>query len=320
MKQIGVIGVGGVGGYFGGKLCQLLHRRNDLAVSFLARGSHLAAIQKAGLLLRSASDGELQCQPSLATDRIEELPPLDLCLLCVKEFDLPGALKKLVPKIGPHTLILPLLNGLDIYERIRSIVESGIVLRACVYVGTHIQSPGVVSQSGGSCTILFGPDPRHLARSPDDLFQLFREASIKAEWTTRIDTEIWRKFSFICAFGLVTSAHGKTLGEVLSDAALADEVRTVLEEVISVASALRIPLPGNILAESFEKARSFPPETKTSLQRDFELADKSDERDLFAGTLVRMARELQLHVPATERLSRKLDERKPRFRQGYPDT
>jgi 2-dehydropantoate 2-reductase len=85
IKNIGIIGAGGVGGYFGGKLC---HRQENagFSVSFVARGEDLRAIQESGLLLRSELDGDLVCKPFLATNDFQRLPPLDLCLICVKGF------------------------------------------------------------------------------------------------------------------------------------------------------------------------------------------------------------------------------------------
>ncbi len=81
---------------------------------------------------------------------------LDVCYICVKQYDLENVLKNLVTKINDSTIIIPLLNGIDIYDRVRKIITKGYVLPACVYVGTHIKQPGVVEQSGGECTIIFG--------------------------------------------------------------------------------------------------------------------------------------------------------------------
>lgn len=181
IRNIGIIGVGGVGGYFGGKLCRLLHIRDDCTVSFIARGEHLRAIQASGLLLHCENDGELLCRPSLATDDFRKLPPLDLCLICVKEFDLAPALSCLNPAINNQTIVVPLLNGVDVCARIRHVIDNGIVLPACVYVGTHIERPGKVTQKGGACRILFGPDPLHPDFVPDQIIRLFDEADIKSD-------------------------------------------------------------------------------------------------------------------------------------------
>lgn len=146
LENVGIFGVGGVGGYFGGKLCHCQREGKRLKVSFLARGAHLAAIRENGLLLKTEQEGALRCHPFLATDSMEDMPELDLCILCVKGFDLHALLVKLNDRIREDSIILPLLNGVDIHSRIRSVVKRGTVFPACVYVGTHIESHGVVSQ------------------------------------------------------------------------------------------------------------------------------------------------------------------------------
>ena len=137
VKSIGIIGVGGVGGYFGGKLCRLQQNGSGFSISFVARGEHLRAIQESGLLLSSEKDGELVCKPALATDDFRRLPQLDLCLICVKEFDLAAVLSRLKPITADETIVLPLLNGVDVHSRVRTVIKNGIVLPACVYVGTY---------------------------------------------------------------------------------------------------------------------------------------------------------------------------------------
>ncbi len=308
--NIAVIGVGGVGGYFGGKLCKLLRENTGCIVSFLARGEHLRAIQQDGLLIHS-DDGDLICKPSLATGDFHQLPPPDLCLLCVKEFDLASALSRLCPLIRDHTVILPLLNGVDIPARVRRLIPNGILLPACVYVGTHIERPGVIAQKGGACKILFGPDPLHPQFSPDEILQLFGRARIKCEWTTDIQVEIWKKFVFICAFGLVTAAFDKTVGQVLDNDTFRTDAENIINETIQLAGAAGVRLPPDTANAALFKARSFPHEAKTSFQRDFERSDRKDERDLFAGSMLRLAGQLRVLIPATQRVAAVLEKRKP---------
>lgn len=312
MNQIGVIGVGGVGGYFGGKLCHLQDPSGESSVSFLARGAHLRAIQEAGLQLSSEADGELLCKPGLATDNFQELPPLDLCLLCVKEFDLAAVLDRLAPRIHERTVILPLLNGVDVPERIRARIQQGIVLPACVYVGTHIERPGRVVQRGGACRIYCGPDSSRPGFDPGPLLDTFARAGIRCEWTPAVQQEIWKKFSFICAYGLVSAAYASTLGGILEDPRLTSLARGVIAEVVAVARASGVVLPLDIESVSFEKARTFPPSAKTSFQRDFEQSGRPDERDLFAGSLLRLGSRRGIDTPVTRALSVRLDAIKPR--------
>lgn len=311
IRNIGIIGVGGVGGYFGGKLCHLPKSDLGARISFLARGEHLRVIQESGLWLTSEGDGELVCRPDLATNDFRRLPPLDLCLICVKEFDLAAALAGLAPLIGDETILLPLLNGVDVYSRVRSVIRKGVVLPACVYVGTHIERPGKVHQKGGACRILFGPDPRRSDFTPQEIVTLFNQAGIKSEWTLDIQVEIWRKFIFICAYGLVSAACGKTLGEIVDDSGLRENVRIIMREASALAQASGVRLADDIVEQSLWRARDFPPAAKTSFQRDYERPDKLDERDLFAGALLRMADKLNIAVPATRAVFAILAKNKP---------
>ena len=161
IKRIGVIGVGGVGGYFGAKLCRMLETEQALQVVFLARGAHLDQIRTNGLRVMAQDEPEWTAHPTLATDEISELGALDLVLLCVKEYDLDRVLLELEACIKPSTIILPLLNGVNVANRVRRKILSGIVLPGCVYIGTHIQQAGVIEQKGGACKIYLGPDPEH---------------------------------------------------------------------------------------------------------------------------------------------------------------
>ena len=311
IKNIGIIGVGGVGGYFGGKLCHLLKVGDQYNISFIARGEHLRVIRESGLLLSSENDGDLLCRPSLATDDFQCLPRLDLCLICVKEFDLPAVLSRLEPITGKDTIVLPLLNGVDVYSRVRAIIKQGIVLPACVYVGTHIEHPGKVRQKGGACKILFGSDPQRPDFPTQEVVHLFDQAGVKSEWTPNIQTEIWQKFIFISAFGLVSAAYGKTLGEILEDNLLRTDVNEIMMEAISLAKCSGVTLPEDIAESSLLKARSFPFEAKTSFQRDFERMDKSDERDLFAGAMIRIADYSGIAIPKTKEIAARLANLKP---------
>jgi 2-dehydropantoate 2-reductase len=191
------------------------------------------------------------------------------------------------------------------------VIKGSAVLPACVYVGTHIERPGKILQKGGACRILFGLDPPRPGFATTDIVELFQQAIIKSEWTPEIQAEICKKFIFICAFGLVTAAYDRALGEILNDDALKGEARAIMNEVVSLAKASGIALPADIVETSLAKAKSFPFEAKTSFQRDFERMDKRDERDLSMGTLIRMGDELGVDVPTTHSTSAILSRRKP---------
>ena len=161
IKRVCIYGTGGVGGYFGGKISEVLStpQFSEYEVYFIARGEHLKAIKQHGIVVKTP--GRIfSAKPTLATDDISEIPRPDLILLCVKSYDLNQAVAAIKTVANDNTVIIPLLNGVDIYERIRVILDGGIFLPACLYLGTYIESPGVINQSGGNGIIIFGPDEK----------------------------------------------------------------------------------------------------------------------------------------------------------------
>jgi 2-dehydropantoate 2-reductase len=308
--NVGVIGVGGVGGYFGGKICHAASR-HQAKVFFVARGRHLAAIRDHGLILSTADEGDMVCRPLLATGNIDDLPALDVCLLCVKSYDLHNVLLRLRHRLSPASLVVPLLNGVDVYERVRGVIDSGVVFPACVYVGTHIEAHGKVTQKGGACKILLGRDPNNSAVVPDALFGLLGASNVKHEWFEDVYPEIWTKYIFIVSFALVTAAFAKTIGQVMESADLSRYARSVMAEVAGLARARGVALPEAIVETTYRKGNDFPPATKTSFQRDVEQAGRPDERDLFGGTVIRMGAASGIATPAAQELYERLQARKP---------
>ncbi len=296
--NIAVIGIGGVGGFFGGKLAQLLKKDSSIKITFVARGEHLCEIQKNGLHL-DTDEGLMTCVPTLATDRISDIPVPDLCLVCVKSFDLDKTLNQLKEKVSDKTIILPLLNGVDIYERTRSVIQTGVILPSCVYVGTHIEKPGMVTQRGGTCTIHMGSDPMNDYMN-DEVFDIFKRGEIKYNWMDDPYREIWSKYIFIGAFGPVCAAYDKTIGEVIESEELSGYVKAIMNEIVIISRLKNILLPESIADDSYNKGKKFPFETKTSFQRDYADRNKPDERDLFGGAVLRMGIESGVPTPVSE--------------------
>jgi len=313
ITNIGIIGVGGVGGYVGGKLCHHLSAKpgNGPNLYFLARGQHLEAIKKNGLVLQTADAGEFLCRPTLAADNPKELPVLDLVFICVKGFDLKKVIIALHDRITPDSLIIPLLNGIDIYDRIREIIHLGVIFPACVYVTANITGLGTVTQPGGGCNILFGKDPQHPNAIPYEVFTLLSNSNLQYEWLENPFPAIWTKFMFIAPYALVTACFDKTIGQVAESKTLGDHVRCIMAEISALAQAKGIPLPDTIIEDSFLKGKNFPYDAKTSFQRDFAQTDKLDERDSFGGVILRLGQALGIAVPCTASIYDQLNRTKP---------
>lgn len=295
--KICFFGVGGVGGYFGSLMVNKLGKKHD--IYFVARGKHMEAIQENGLLLKkSGGDEEIIAHPTICTDSVKELPICDVIILSVKSYDLENASKEILKISDKNTVILPLLNGVDISSRLRRHLPDSNILQSCVYVGTHIESPGVIFQKGGSCNIHIGWEKPDFDVKP--LLDLLEKSEISFQWEENVNSSIWNKYMFIAAFGLVTASHNKNLGEVINDPKLSSLTKNIMAEIEQIAKALNVPLDSDVVETSFNKASNFPPEARTSFQRDVESKGNIHEGDLFGGTLIRFGKSLGIPTPNIE--------------------
>jgi 2-dehydropantoate 2-reductase len=303
IKNVCVYGIGGVGGYFGGRIAQKINSDNlsDMEVYFIGRGEHLKTVQQQGLKLITDSD-ELQCFPNIATDNVKNIPIPDLYLLCVKGYDLDNVVALISKKVSSETVILPLLNGVDIYERIRKNLKEAVICPAAVYVSSSIEKPGIIRQTGPEGHIVFGKDPKRLNYDYKLMMNFLEEMKIRFSWYDNPYPAIWEKYIFIAAFSLMTAYSEKTIGGVLKDQRLKKMTEDIMNEVVSVGKANNVELRENIVEETIQKAQNFPGETKTSFQRDYEKGKEKNEGDIFGGTLVRMAKEHNINIPVTSKV------------------
>jgi 2-dehydropantoate 2-reductase len=307
--NVAVIGVGGIGGYFGAKLVNASSNSEfSIDTFFVARGKHLETIKGKGLTLKSPEFEKIICKPVLATEKISDLPPIDIFLICVKGYDLKETAISIRDRVKDNTVILPPLNGADIHDRLRSEIKIGIILPTAVYISGHIEEPGVVVHVGKPGKLIFGKDPRHSDFVPRNLFRVFDKASIDYEWKEDADPTIWEKYIFIASYGLVSARYNRTLSEILETPSLKEEVAGIMNEINLIAIKKKIRLPEEIIDLSLNKALMFPPGTQTSLQRDIRQGKKKTELELFGGTIVDLGKKWGVPTPVTEKIYRELND------------
>ena len=305
-----VMGVGGVGGYFGGKLAHTYSSNLDSSVNifFVARGEHLGVIKEKGLIVKSTEFGRLTCKPTLATEKISDLPEIDIFLIAVKGYDLMDAAASVKDHIEENTTILAPLNGADIQERLRNKISTGIILPTCVYISSFIEKPGVVAHTGKPGKIILGKDQDYPDYKPHELFRLFEKSSIDYEWKGDASPAIWEKYMFIASFGLISARYNRTLGEILAEPSLKEEVIGIMNEIHSLALKRNIRLPHGIIDLSIKKAEMlFPRDTQTSLQRDIHQKKGKSELELFGGTIIALGKKLGVPTPATKKVYQELE-------------
>lgn len=299
MINICIYGVGGVGGYFGAKMLQ--NNVNNLySISFIAKGAHLEKIKQDGLKLLY-NDNEYIAKPAFAETDIKKIPSPDLIVLCVKSYALGSAMENIKDIITDDTIILPLLNGMDIPDRIRKICTKGIVLPACVYIGTHIDQLGVIRQNGANGKIVFGDDKINGSYGALKTQEVLKNLNIDHVYLSNADAEIWSKYLFIAAYGTVTASTGKTLGEIYENEQLRADVKGIMDEILMLAKRKGVDLDEEAVTTALNKAALFPYETKTSFQRDIEEPGKMNEKELFVDAILNLSDEFHVDVPNMKR-------------------
>ncbi len=291
-----IAGIGGVGGYFGGMLAKHFYGNDDIAINFVARGEHLAAMQQNGLKVRRGTT-EFIAWPALATSNPSEIGIADFIIVTTKSYDLEAMIQQLQPCIGQDTIILPLLNGVDSRERIKKMLPGTLVLDGCAYIVSRLKQAGIVENSGNIQTLYFGLD--HFENDRLRLLErLLKEATIEATLSNTISTILWEKFIFISPTATATSCFDKCIGEVVADTAILKTVHSLIEEVKQVAMAKGVIVSEDITEKSLNKLKSMPFEATSSMHSDFKNNTLNTELESLTGYVIHEAQKYHIDTPA----------------------
>ena len=305
-KELTIIGLGGVGGYFGFKLAQKYASSDAVNISFIARAQTYEIVKEKGLTLLSAEHENPVAHPHQIYSNVEQLPATDVFVICVKEYDLENICQQLKSRIKEDTLILPLMNGVDIYERIRKIISNGIVLPSCVYVASHIKEKGIVEHKGNPGKIVMGKDPENPQYDALEIAALLKDAGIDLDYKEDSFPDIWTKYFFIASFGLVTARYNKSIGQVVEEPALHDRAALIMKEIEVIAKKKEVAISEDIIEKTFQKAASFPYHTPTSLQLDVQSGKANTELELFAGAIIEYGKILGIPVTETQQIYKEI--------------
>jgi len=293
--RIGIIGIGGVGGYFGGKLARAFENSDQHEVIFIARGEHLKAIQKNGLKLFTREDDYI-ARPKIATDNPTEAGIFDLVFFCTKSYSLESSAQQFRSCLSKNTVVIPLLNGINSAERLRAVLPESEVISGSVYIITHIEKPGVIHQEGGACKLTFGTDDQESAQKYSYILDILLQAKIKAVLTDKISEALWTKYLLMCPMASLMTATDKTYGAIWADSSLRKKATDMMLEVVAVAKARHIFLPENAVDKAMEMVAGFDHNSKTSMQLDREKG-RQTEIDALTAYLCMAGRESGIPTP-----------------------
>lgn len=309
--KIAVVGIGGVGGYVGGKLAACFEDSKTVEIVLIARGENEKAIRADGLKLIT-TNGEQLVKPKLAAT--SEIGDADLLLLCTKEYDLEETISSLKNFIGEQTAILPLLNGVDTAERIARILPNAEIWQGCIYIVSRLLAPGVIQENGNICVVYFGNE-----KAKNEKLQfvetLFRQAGIDAHLSDDIAATIWEKFVFISSLAASTSYLNTSIGGVLNNPKYKNLLDELLAEIKRVAAAKKINISENAIQQRLDKLPGLPPEATSSMHSDFS-SGKNAELQSLVGYVVGQAKELNVPTPVYDKIYNELAKKQKRVAGG----
>ena len=291
--KILIFGIGGVGGYFGGKLAQA-----GFNVTMIARGKHLEAINKNGLEVESIN-GDFSVQPNLATDNLAEVPTPDLVILGVKSWQIQEVANKLKPIISAETMILPLQNGANNVEKLLEILPKQNILAGLCHIVSFVERPGKIKHVSFEPRITFGEIDNSNSERVQRLKSVFEKAGITNFNPENIQLEIWKKFLFITTISGLGGLTRVSIDKIRESEYLYDLLLKTAQEIKLVANAKGIPLAEEHLEKAFEIVQNQPPGTTASTQRDI-MAGRPSELENFNGFIVKEAEKLGIATPVNK--------------------
>ena len=287
--RVAIVGAGGVGGYFGGRL-----HAAGADVSFLARGTQLNALRTGGLRIESPK-GNLHLPRVDATDDPRAIGPVDVVLFTVKLYDVESALALLPPLLGPDTVVIPLQNGVESVSTLTRAIGAKHTAGGTVYITAVIAEPGLIRHTVMD-SLIFGETDH--SRSPRLLrfLETCARANFRTTLSERIEVDIWSKFVRLSVFSGMTAATRCSIGPIAADPEVFGMLKAALREAHAVARAKGVPVPDAII-EDVEKAYStMAPEAKSSMLQDLERGRRL-ELPWLSGAIVRLGREVGVDTP-----------------------
>jgi 2-dehydropantoate 2-reductase len=285
--RIAILGAGGVGGYYGGLLA-----RGGHDVALVARGAHLAALREEGLRVESVH-GDFTVRSILATDDSGEIGPVDLVLVAVKSYDLDTAAEAARPLVGPDTVVLPLLNGLDAAQRLAAVLGDGPVLAGLTHISSSLAAAGQIRQISSVQRITLGERDGKVTPRAQRVGEALSSSGIEVVISDQIDVALWDKFLFIASISGVCCLARQPIGIVLGTPETRRLYVQALREIEAIARARHVPLAPGIVEKTLDLSEGFPPETRPSMLVDLE-AGRRIELEALNGAVVRHGRSMEV--------------------------
>ena len=227
-----VLGAGGIGGFFGGRLAEA-----GADVTFLVRPGRVARLRD-GLRIQSPL-GDVRLKVK-AVDRAEDA--YDLVLLSCKAYDLDDAIAVLEPAVGSKTAVVPLLNGLAHLDRLDAAFGAASVLGGLAHISAALSPDGTIRHLNKLQTLTLGPRTPEQIERCDRAEAVLRSARFDTKRSPDVLQDMWEKFAFITAAAAITCLMRASVGAIIAGADGERLTLAMLAECDAVAAASGHPI------------------------------------------------------------------------------
>jgi 2-dehydropantoate 2-reductase len=229
--RIAVVGAGAVGGYFGG-----MFARAGAPTVFIGRKDFANAVSADGLVLHKTQGQERIA--AKATIDVSAVRDCSLILFCVKANDTSTTAKQMTPFLAPDATVVCLQNGVDNADRVRA-AANVVAVPAAVYVAVSVPEPGRVKHLARG-DLIIGPR----SEITTEVSKLFIRADIPCRISDNIEGELWLKLLRNCALNAISALGHARYGEISQNTDAKQLMNQIVDEVLAVAHAAGIALPG----------------------------------------------------------------------------
>lgn len=306
-----IYGAGAIGGFIGARLAAQGH-----AVSAVARGATLEALLAHGMRLRS---GGTEIAPRVtASPDPAALGVQDLVVVAVKEPAMREVAARIAPLIGPDTIVLTAMNGvqwwffdgmpgpcaglnlatLDPEGAIARAIPARNVVGCVVHASCKAPEPGVVQHVMGQGLIVGEPGGGTSARVTKLAGDLVA-AGFECRVSERIQQDIWYKLWGNMTMNPVSALTGVTVDRILDDELANAFCWRVMEEAKTIGAAIGCPIEQTVQDRNAvtRKLGAF----KTSMLQDVE-GGKQLEIDALLTVVREIARRVNVATPNLDAL------------------
>lgn len=282
--RILVLGAGGVGGYFGGRLAQ---SGGAEEVAFVVRPRRKVQLDRDGLVIESPHAGDLRMPVNALLP--EELGPgWDVILFTCKAYDLADAIETIRPAVDARTAVLPILNGLAHIDALEAAFGSERILGGLAGIQATLTPEGVVRHLAPLTFITFGELDGMISDRVTALKAIFDRTPIPPTISSDIRRALWGKLVFLGTLAQASVLMRANLGEIASAPGGAAWIERLYDRNVAVAEANGEALPEEQRAFLRNFFRTSPAAT-ASMLRDLENGGRI-EADHILGELLAATR------------------------------